>query len=1223
MQQLQHCRKQWQELVTRLFVDRIYTICQQKYPGMGIEQDAVRHISEILTRVLFEILEQKPENGRDMIAKMKNAFPTALTNFHHEAKGDLKRLYQGARKSKEAKTFADLHRRLHEAAKEHLGRKLDDDTIFSVMNVLEYILDDIINWAGIYATKLMEDANTITLPSLKSSLNADRGLAELMEILFNEEEASTVGVLHQATGIYAGRMQPRSNSQNSESICRNFRDDEMQFVRDLSMIMYVFKHRLEARLSKDALGRVDPHIKSGGHSGFPFQQYLQSIFGNVHEIHELAIKIHRTVEDAIDMSDPPCMGMGLAEFVEGREFDVYVEFMEIFGDPLNVKLARLLKEPDYQQFFDNEDRQCISTPDGQTFRMAVKYVLPSLLHSVVLHFKTYLKYIEDLINTSESEADKIDLKNVEFYLKTDVANTIKSLKLPPNPHIEKPAQLRRNKPDQLSNIQRVQRSIDGWVGEEIGFTCNEFIREGNLLKKSARSTISGASFGRAATPRHVFLFDHLLVICKEKNGKDKEKPFKYKDKLSIRKSDIVDLEDSEEMKNAFEVRSSGKNGEQTTITFISSTPEEKEDWMTSLVERQTAGVLHRMHEMYLKEEEKRIPLMIPTQSEYRFAEPDNDDNIVFEDYTHNSGIPVVRSGTIIKLVERLTYPQYTDNEFVKTFMTTYRSFCKPSDLLSLLIERFNVPVPQVFADQQLTGIPATPYPYKSGGPLAGRFDTVQSHGLSHFNQLSQTQLEQAYHRFRQEYQKPIQFKVLRILNHWVSHHFYDFEMDPELLEKLVTFLRGNDRSVMLITSQKKWCSKILEVIKKKQTANGEASPGAGPTERGVDCPETPNEGSLAPPSSYTPEMPEILWHYAKKGEIASYDLLTLHPLEIGRQITLLEFCLYRAIKPIELVDAAWMDKKDKYRKSPQLLKYVKHTDSLTYWVTRSLVETESLEERVAMFARVLEIMVVFEELNNFNGVVAFYSALAHSAIFRLKESQKRLDKEKKDWYDRFVKLCSDKRWNDVVQRLHSINPPCVPFAGMYMTQITFFKASKSISKADEEAAHERDNEAPHAHKRISFTHCRKIAAIIREIQMYQNQPYMLRVEPSIRQFFESLNPLQGFKDTDDLETYLYEQSVKIEPKDGSAAAVKPKRPPEALKSPGIKAAKAATPSTFQRSRSHNSNHHNHAGTLSKAPKSPPTASSGSSGRQSNVTSPSVPSSQPTPNTAKTFTSNKA
>ena len=101
------------------------------------------------------------------------------------------------------------------------------------------------------------------------------------------------------------------------------------------------------------------------------------------------------------------------------------------------------------------------------------------------------------------------------------------------------------------------------------------------------------------------------------------------------------------------------------------------------------------------------------------------------------------------------------------------------------------------------------------------------------------------------------------------------------------------------------------------------------------------------------------------------------------KLTLLHFDLYRAIQPIELVEAAWT-KSEKWRKSPQLLKLTDHSTLLTYWVSRSIVETESLEERMAMFNRVLEVMSVFEELHNFTGLVAFYSALNSSCVFRLK-----------------------------------------------------------------------------------------------------------------------------------------------------------------------------------------------------------------------------------------------
>lgn len=56
-------------------------------------------------------------------------------------------------------------------------------------------------------------------------------------------------------------------------------------------------------------------------------------------------------------------------------------------------------------------------------------------------------------------------------------------------------------------------------------------------------------------------------------------------------------------------------------------------------------------------------------------------------------------------------------------------------------------------------------------------------------------------------------------------------------------------------------------------------------------------------------------------------------------------------------------------------------------MARSIVETDSLEDRVQMLSRVLEIMSIFEELNNFTGLVAFYSALNCSSVFRLKESK--------------------------------------------------------------------------------------------------------------------------------------------------------------------------------------------------------------------------------------------
>ena len=76
--------------------------------------------------------------------------------------------------------------------------------------------------------------------------------------------------------------------------------------------------------------------------------------------------------------------------------------------------------------------------------------------------------------------------------------------------------------------------------------------------------------------------------------------------------------------------------------------------------------------------------------------------------------------------------------FMKTFLTTYRSFCSQNDLLEMLIDRFNIPDPEFSSDS------------KSDSEIGEKSTKMR--------------IAQDMKRFKKEYSQPVQVSVSLVLH---------------------------------------------------------------------------------------------------------------------------------------------------------------------------------------------------------------------------------------------------------------------------------------------------------------------------------------------------------------------------------------------------------------------------------------------------------------------------
>uniref|UniRef100_A0ABK0M1M3 SOS Ras/Rho guanine nucleotide exchange factor 2 n=3 Tax=Rattus norvegicus TaxID=10116 RepID=A0ABK0M1M3_RAT len=1009
---------------------------EQVHPTLSANEESLYYIEELIFQLLNKLCLAQPRTVQDVEERVQKTFPHPIDKW---AIADAQSAIEKRKRRNPLLLPVD---KIHPSLKEVLGYKVDYHVSLYIVAVLEYISADILKLAGNYVFNIRH--YEISQQDIKVSMCADK---VLMDMFDQDDDIGLVSLCEE---------EPCSSGElNYYDLVRTEIAEERQYLRELNMIIKVFR---EAFLSDKKL------FKSSE---------IEKIFSNISDIHELTVKLLGLIEDTVEMTDEssphPLAGSCFEDLAEEQAFDPYETLsQDILAPEFNDHFSKLMARPAVALHFQ-------SIADG--FKEAVRYVLPRLMLVPVYHCWHYFELLKQLKACSEEQEDRECLNQAITALMNLQGSMDRIYKQhsprrrPGDPVCLFYNRQLRSKHLAIKKMNEIQKNIDGWEGKDIGQCCNEFIMEGPLTRIGAKHE------------RHIFLFDGLMISCKPNHCQTRlpgysSAEYRLKEKFVMRKIQICDKEDACEYKHAFELVSKDEN----SVIFAAKSAEEKNNWMAALISLHYRSTLDRMLDSVLLKEENEQPLRLPRPDVYRFVVTDSEENIVFEDNLQSrSGIPIIKGGTVVKLIERLTYHMYADPNFVRTFLTTYRSFCKPQELLSLLIERFEIPDPEPTEADKLA--------------------------LEKGEQPISADLK----RFRKEYVQPVQLRVLNVFRHWVEHHFYDFERDLELLERLEAFISSVRGKAM-----KKWVESIAKIIKRKKQAQA----------NGVSH----NITFESPP-------PPVEWHISRAGQSETFDLMTLHPIEIARQLTLLESDLYRRVQPSELVGSVWT-KEDKEINSPNLLKMIRHTTNLTLWFEKCIVEAENFEERVAVLSRIVEILQVFQDLNNFNGVLEIVSAVNSVSVYRLDHTFEALQERKRRVLDDAVELSQD-HFKKYLVKLKSINPPCVPFFGIYLTNILKTEEGNSdfLKRKGKDL--------------INFSKRRKVAEITGEIQQYQNQPYCLRTEPEMRRFFENLNPM-GLLSEKEFTDYLFNKSHEIEPRNCKQPPRFPRKSTFSLKSPGIR-----------------------------------------------------------------------
>ncbi|KAI9261985.1 ras guanine nucleotide exchange factor domain-containing protein [Sporodiniella umbellata] len=328
-------------------------------------------------------------------------------------------------------------------------------------------------------------------------------------------------------------------------------------------------------------------------------------------------------------------------------------------------------------------------------------------------------------------------------------------------------------------------------------------------------------------------------------------------------------------------------------------------------------------------------------------------------------------------------------------------------------------------------------------------------------------------------QKLVRLRIFNVMKTWLENYYID--EDEHLLPRFEYFTNAYIRD-----SSEFAANQILTLIKKRTES------------RGVLKKTVQN-----PISGPDPIVPK---------NIQAITLLDTDTIEMARQLSIMDFKLYSSIRPIECLGKAWSKEGDRGSVAIHIKKSIQYCNRLTSWVTQSILSYEEPKKRATVIKYWVQVANHCRVLSNYNTCMAILSAFDNSSIGRLKKTWMICSRNTTQALASIRKLLGANRnfteYRDIV---HSVNPPCIPFLGIYLQDLTFI----------EDGNPDYLRKSNHL---INFAKRQKVAEVIRELKQFQSFAYNFHTIPEFQHFIETQLSYEH-----DVER-LYERSLQLEPR---------------------------------------------------------------------------------------------